>query len=405
MYNFYIHSKQNKYFISQNIKYDWGILMMKKFKAGVVGIGFIGVAHIEALRRLGNVEVLALTNETDPVQKAAHLNVPHGFADYREMIDTVDLDMIHICTPNHTHYEIATYAMERGIHVLCEKPMTTTVEEAEKLVQLAKEKQLVHAINYHNRFYPITHHLRQMAKEAEFGEIFSIHGGYIQDWLLFDTDFNWRLISSKSGKTRAVADIGSHWLDLIEYMTGLKIVEVFAAFRTFYDTRKRSIHPVETFSQAQQPREAYEDIPIDTEDFASILLKFDNGALGNTTISQMFAGEKNRISVFIGGSKMSAQWDSNDISNLVIGRRDEPNLVLTKDPGLLHPQSAKITGYPGGHVEGFPDAFKQTFKQIYASIEDPTMEKEYATFEDGLRQMILCERIYESAQTNRWVKI
>lgn len=378
---------------------------MKKFKAGVIGIGFIGVAHIEALRRLGSVEVVALANETDAVQKAAHLNVPHGFTDYREMIDTMDLDMVHICTPNHTHYEIAVYAMERGIHVLCEKPMTTTIEEGEKLVQLAREKNLVHAVNYHNRFYPITHQLRQMAKAGEFGEIFSIHGGYVQDWLLFDTDFNWRLISSKGGKTRAVADIGSHWLDLIEYVTGLKIVEVFAEFSTFYNTRKRSIQPIETFSNTQQANEAYEDIKIDTEDFACILLKFDNGAVGNTTISQMFAGEKNRISVFIGGSKMSAEWDSNNISNLVLGRRNKPNLILTKDPGLLHPLSAQLASYPGGHVEGFPDAIKQTFKQIYASIDHPSMEIDYATFEDGLRQILLCERIYESAQTGRWVKI
>lgn len=378
---------------------------MKIFKTGVIGIGFIGVAHIEALRRLGNVEVVALTDNHDPVKKAASLNVAHGFKDYREMIDTLDLDMVHICTPNHTHYEIAMYAMERGIHVLCEKPMTTTVEEGQRLVKAAKEKKIINAVNYHNRFYPITHHIRQIVKEGQLGKIFSIHGGYIQDWLLYDTDFNWRLIASKSGKTRAVADIGSHWLDLIEYVSGLNVTEVFAEFATFYDTRKRPFKPLETFSAQQLSPEAYEEIQIDTEDFACILLRFDNGAVGNTTISQMFAGEKNRISVFIGGSKMSAQWDSNDLSNLVLGCRNEANRIITKDPGLLHPSSSSIVNYPGGHVEGFPDAFKQTFKQIYASIENPSLSPDYATFEDGLRQIVLCEKIFESAQTGKWVKI
>lgn len=379
---------------------------MRKFKVGVVGIGFIGVAHIEAIRRLVNTEVVAIADRTDIERKAAELNIPYGFTDYGRMMDTVDLDIIHICTPNHTHYEIAMYALERGIHVLCEKPMTTTLEEGERLVKVAKEKKLINAVNFHNRFYPITHHLKQIIKEGQLGDIFSIHGGYIQDWLLYQTDFNWRLISSNSGKTRAVADIGSHWLDLVEFISGLRIVEVNADFSTFYKTRKRSINPSNTFSNNLSSKGGeYEDIPIDTEDFACFMLRFDNGAIGNATISQMFAGEKNRITINVSGSKMSAEWDSNDINNLVLGRRNEPNLVVPKAPGLLHPNSEALANYPGGHVEGFPDAFKQTFKRVYASIEDPTIEIDYATFEDGLRQLYLCERIYDSAQSGKWVKL
>jgi predicted dehydrogenase len=378
---------------------------MRKFRAGVIGVGFVGVAHIEALRRLGNIEVAAITSQGDAIQKAEQLNVPYSFSDYKQMIDTMELDMVHICTPNSTHYEIAMYALEHGVNVLCEKPMTTTLQEAEVLSQTAKEKGLIHAVNYHNRFYPVIHHMRQIVKEGQLGKIFSIHGGYIQDWLQYDTDFNWRLISSVSGKTRAVSDIGSHWLDLVEYISGLRIVEVFAEFSTFYSKRKRSLQPLETFSKALRSPKEYEEINIDTEDFACIMLRFDNGAVGNSTISQMFAGEKNRISVFIGGSEMSAQWDSNDVSNIMVGRRNEANMILTKDPGLLHPESKFLSSYPGGHVEGFPDAFKQAFKQIYASIEDPTSGKDYATFEDGCRQMLICEKIFESAHTNKWVKV
>ncbi|MDF2593668.1 MAG: oxidoreductase domain protein [Clostridia bacterium] len=378
---------------------------MKKIKAGVIGAGFIGVAHVEALRRLGNVEVVALASQDDLTLKAAELNIANSFFDYKQMLDSLALDIIHICTPNDSHYEIAMYAMERGVHVLCEKPMTTTILEAEKLVETAKKKNLVNAVNFHNRFYPITHHMRQIIKEGQLGIIFSIHGGYVQDWLQFETDFNWRLISSVSGKTRAVADIGSHWLDLVEYVTGLKVIEVFAEFSTFYKTRKRPLKSINTFSKADDTSSEYENVKIDTEDLACMLLRFDNGAIGNTTISQMFAGEKNKISIFIGGSEMSAQWDSNDLNNLKLGRRNDPNLIVTKDPMLLHPESKLLSSYPGGHLEGFPDAFKQIFKQVYASIEDPILRKDYATFEDGLRQMILCDKIYESAQTGQWVKI
>jgi len=378
---------------------------MRIFRAGVIGVGFIGVAHIEALRRLGNVEVVALTTKSDSAAKAVELNVPYSFTDYREMIDTMELDMVHICTPNNTHYEIAMYAMEHGVHVLCEKPMTATVEEARMLTAKAQEKGLVNAVNFHNRFYPITHHLRHLIKEGHLGSIFSIHGGYIQDWLQYETDFSWRLISSISGKTRTVADIGSHWLDLVEYMTSLRIAEVFADLNTIHKTRKRPSAPLKTFSKVKPSQETYENVKIDTEDIACILLRFDNGAVGNATFTQMFSGEKNRISVFLGGSEMSAQWDSNDVNRLLLGRRNDANLVLVKDPALLDPESKVMASYPGGHTEGFPDAFKQVFRQVYASIEDSSAAKDYATFEDGLRQMLLCDKIYESAKLGQWMKI
>jgi len=378
---------------------------MKKFKAGIIGIGFIGVAHIEALRRLGNVEVVAIADAFEAAKKAEELNIPYGFKDYKEMIDSLELDMIHICTPNNTHYEIAMYAMAKGINVICEKPFTTSIEEAITLVKVAKEKKIISALNFHNRFYPLTNHLKQIIKNGELGEVFSIHGGYVQDWLLYDTDFNWRLISAQSGKTRAVADIGSHWFDLMEYITGLKIIEVFAEFKTFHKKRKCPITPRETFSINSGIKEEYKEIEVDTEDFACIMLRLENGAIGNATISQMFAGKKNKISVFVAGSKMSAEWDSDDTNNLIIGRRNEPNLIINKDPKIISPHSAALANYPGGHVEGFPDAIKQVFKQVYASIDNPCGEHDYANFEDGLRQMVICEKVYESSQKGKWVEV
>jgi predicted dehydrogenase len=377
---------------------------MKTYKAGVIGTGFIGVAHVEALRRLGNVEVVAITDTQDHKAKAAMMNVPNSFSDYKEMMDTLELDVIHICTPNNTHHDIAMYAMKKGINVVCEKPMTKTAEEAKAMCEYAKEHDIVNAVNFHNRFNPMVHQIKRMVSGGELGEIISVHGGYIQDWLLLETDFNWRINSKESGQTRAVADIGSHWIDTVEYVTQLKVTEVFAEFLTYHKKRKKFLKPVETFSKAQEDAE-YDEVPIDTEDIAVVMLRFDNGAVGNAFISQMFSGRKNKISIFIGGSKQSAEWDSERLNELIIGERDNFNKIFDKDPAILSPETREIIDYPGGHVEGFPDTFKQCFRQVYKSIEDKGRKYDFATFEDGYRQMVLEEKIFESAGSGKWIKI
>ena len=377
---------------------------MKTYKAGVIGTGFIGVAHVEALRRLGNIEVVAITDTQDHKIKAEMMNIPNSFADYKEMMDTLELDMIHICTPNNTHHEIAMYAMKKGINVVCEKPMTKTADEAKEMYEYAKEHNIVNAVNFHNRFNPMVHQIKRMASGGELGEIISVHGGYVQDWLLLETDFNWRINSKESGQTRAVADIGSHWIDTVEYVTQLKVTEIFAEFLTYHKKRKKFLKPVETFSKAQEDAE-YEEVPIDTEDIAVVMLRFDNGAIGNAFISQMFSGRKNKISIFIGGSKQSAEWDSERLNEMIIGERDNFNKIFDKDPAILSPETQKIVDYPGGHVEGFPDTFKQCFRQVYSSIADREKNYDFATFEDGYRQMVLEEKIFESANSGKWIKV
>ena len=377
---------------------------MKTYKAGVIGTGFIGVAHVEALRRLGNVEVVAITDTQDHKIKAGMMNIPNSFADYKEMMDTLELDMIHICTPNNTHHEIAMYAMKKGINVVCEKPMTKTAGEAKEMYEYAKAHNIVNAVNFHNRFNPMVHQIKRMASGGELGEIISVHGGYVHDWLLLETDFNWRINSKESGQTRAVADIGSHWIDTVEYVTQLKVTEIFAEFLTYHKKRKKFLKPVETFSKAQENAE-YEEVPIDTEDIAVVMLRFDNGAIGNAFISQMFSGRKNKISIFIGGSKQSAEWDSERLNEMIIGERDNFNKIFDKDPAILSPETQKIVDYPGGHVEGFPDTFKQCFRQVYSSIADREKNYDFATFEDGYRQMVLEEKIFESANSGKWVKV
>jgi predicted dehydrogenase len=379
------------------------MLEMKKFKTAIVGVGFIGVAHIEALRRLGNIDVVAICDQFGIEEKAIQLNVKHYYKDYKEMIEKEDLDFIHICTPNNTHYDIASYAMNKHINVVLEKPMTVTVEEAKKLLVLSKTLNVTAAVNFHNRLYPATSHIKHMIANNDIGNVFSIQGVYIQDWLLYQTDYSWRLNSKTSGKTRAVADIGSHWLDLMEYTTGQKIIEVLAEFQTVYPIRKKSTSALKTFETASLEM-TYDDMPIDTEDVAVITFKTDQGSLGNVYISQMAAGKKNRIQLLISGDKASIEWSLDDLSNISVGYRDQANRIITKDQ-LLMPDVKSLIDYPSGHMEGFPDAFKQNFKNIYHAAAYPNEINRFAGFEDGLRQMVLNDKIFESAKLRKWVKI
>lgn len=377
---------------------------MKQLKAGVVGVGFIGAVHIEQLRRLGNVEVVALADEAGAQEKADALYVPHAYTNYKDMIDNEQLDCVHICTPNSTHYEIAMYAMERGVNVVCEKPMTCTVEEAEKLRAYAKEKGLVNAMNFNCRFYPMAYQMRQMVRSGEVGDIYTVHGGYLQDWLFLDTDYSWRLEPEFTGASRAFADIGSHWIDLVEYITGLRAVEVLADFAIFHKTRKKPTKEIATYSGMALRPEDYEEVPITTEDYATVLFHMENGACVSCNISQVFAGRKNQMIVSVAGSRCALHWDSENSNALWIGRRERDNGELVKDPSILDDGTKGVISYPGGHVEGFPDTFKQNFKKIYAAIAGGKPE-DYATFDDGLREMVLCEKIVESARERRWVSL
>jgi len=380
--------------------------MLKKFKVGVIGVGFIGAAHIEQLRRMGNVEVVALADDIDHKDKAEALSVPRSYKCYKDLIDNEQLDCIHICTPNNSHYEIAKYAIQHGIHIVLEKPMTTTVEEAEDLLALAKEKNLVHAMNFNYRFYPMVYQMREMIKNGELGDVFSIHGGYLQDWLFYNTDYNWRLEPEQSGESRAFADIGSHWFDLVEFVTGLKVTEVLADFATFHKTRKKPKKAIATYSGSTLRPEDYEEVPVKTEDYATVLFHFDNGAHACCNVTQVFAGRKNQMIVSISGSKCSLHWDSENSNELWIGRRGDANSQLVKDPSILAPGTAKITGYPGGHVEGFPDSFLQNFKLIYSDIENGVVPNpDYADFLAGIREMKVGEKVIQSAKERRWVEI
>ena len=284
---------------------------MQNVNVGVIGIGFIGPAHIEALRRLGNIQVVALahSDEEKAKAKAESLGVEKHYGDCRELLEKEDVDVVHICTPNHLHYDMARESLQAGKHVVCEKPLAMDVTQADELVELAESRGLINAVHFNVRYYPLMRHIKMMVAKGELGNIYSVHGSYLHDWLFHDTDYNWRLEPDFSGESRAIADIGSHWMDLVEYISGLRITEVFADFATFIETRKKPLQPVETYAGKILKPEDYKDIPIHTEDYATVLFRFDSGAKGVMTVSQVSAGRKNRITFELDGSAKSSSAD------------------------------------------------------------------------------------------------
>ncbi|MBX3071340.1 MAG: Gfo/Idh/MocA family oxidoreductase [Thermomicrobiales bacterium] len=382
--------------------------MTRPLRAAVVGTGFIGPVHVEALRRNG-IDVVGIVGASGAgaAQRAADLNVPHGFGSIDELLAATDPDCVHVTTPNHLHAPMVKEILAAGKHVVCEKPLAMTAAEGEELLALAEASGLVHAVNFNLRFYAHCHQARAMVREGEIGRPYLVHGRYLQDWLLKETDWNWRLESNLGGDMRAVADIGSHWLDLASFITGQRITSVCADFGTLLPVRKKPLKPLATFAGKELDPEDYQEMPISTEDYASILLRFSDGAQGVLTVSQVSAGRKNHLGFEIDGSTASVAWNSETPEELWIGRRDKPSEVLLRDPALLAPDARAITSYPGGHAEGFPDTFKQLYKKVYAAIATgaPPAEPDYPTFADGVYALRLGESILESARSRAWVDV
>ena len=380
---------------------------MKRYKAGVVGTGFMGRTHLEALRRLGSVEIEAVAGSSiEKAQRLAHaFAVPRATSDYGEIIDDPSIDAVHVCTPNALHFPIAEAALRAGKHVLCEKPLATSSAEARKLTDLAKEKKLRNCTCHNLRYYPMVQHMRDMREDGDLGEILVVQGTYSQDWLLYDTDWNWRIESAANGPSRVMADIGSHWCDMAEHVTGERIRSLCADLQTFHTTRKRPKHSVETFTGKMLQPDEYESVPIDTEDFGSAIFRIGERGRGAFTASQVSAGRKNCLSIEIYGTKGSVAWNQERPDELWIGNRNTNNQVIVKDPSLLKPGARSFADYPGGHSEGYDDTFKQVFRRFYQSFEDPSAPVEYPQFADGLRQLVILESEMESNRKHAWVEI
>jgi predicted dehydrogenase len=377
---------------------------LEKIKVAIFGIGFMGRVHTEALRRLGNVEVIGVAGRTREAARAFAdgLGIERATGNYEDLLADADVSAVHICAPNALHFPMAQAALQAGKHVLCEKPLASTVGEAEKMVALAKEKQLANCTLYNVRSYPQIQNMRERCAAGEFGEIYVVQGTYSQDWLLYDTDWNWRI---ESGPSRTFADIGSHWCDLVEHVTGLRMTSLCADLQTFHKTRKKPKHSVETFAGKTLQPDAYDEVAITTEDFGAMMFAMGERARGSLTVSQVSAGRKNRLFLEIFGSKASAAWSGESPEELWIGHRNEPNQILIKDPVLMGPEARRFTDLPGGHAEGYPDTFKQTFRRFYKRVADRNAPIEYPTFEDGIRQMRVLDAVLKSSQNKAWIDV
>jgi predicted dehydrogenase len=380
---------------------------MKKLKTAVFGTGFMGRVHTEGIRRLGNVEVAAIAASSDAKARkfADELGVERSSGDYHSILADPEIVAVHICTPNALHFPMAMAALIAGKHVICEKPLATSAAEAGQLVAKAEEMGLCNATFQNLRYYPLVQEMRRIREAGELGEIYAVQGTYSQDWLLYDTDWNWRIESAVNGPSRCFADIGTHWCDMVEHITGLRISSLCADLQTFHKTRKRPKTSIETFSgKTLQPND-YQEVAIDTEDFGAVLLKLGTQARGAFTVSQISAGRKNQLRMEIYGSKASVTWDQERPDELWIGQRNEPNRVIIKDPSLLHAGARPYADLPGGHSEGYDDTFKQLFKRFYRTVEDRSYPVEYPQFTDGLRQLRILEAALKSNQAQAWAAV
>jgi predicted dehydrogenase len=380
---------------------------MKKIKTAIVGTGFMGKVHAENVRRLGDVEIAAVVGSRPETARkfAESAGIPFATANLQDVLSDREIAAVHICTPNVDHYPMSLAGIEAGKAVLCEKPMTMDVDQARKLVEAAKARNAINCVQHNLRYYPNVQQMRQIIAHGELGEILIVQGTYSQDWLLYDTDWNWRLDAKSNGKLRVMGDIGSHWMDMIQHVTGLNISAVCADLAIFHSTRKRPKGSVETFSGKSGLQGDYETFPIDTEDFGMVLLRLGDKARGAFTVSQMSAGRKNKFAFEIFGTKAGIAWDQEQPDTLWIGHRNEPNQIIIKDAALFYPEAARFADLPGGHSEGYDDSHKQVFKNFYAKIADPSIPINYPTFEDGLHGMILLEKVAESSKKQAWVKV
>jgi predicted dehydrogenase len=385
---------------------------MKTIKTAIIGTGFMGRVHLEAVRRVEFVEAAAIAGRNiEAAQRLAEgFSVPTTVTDYRDILANPKIDAVHICTPNAQHFSMTKEALQAGKHVLCEKPLATTVEEAQQLVSLAAHQKLRNCVCHNLRFYPMVQQMRRMREAGDLGEILLVHGTYFQDWLLYDTDWNWRIDPKSGGPSRTMADIGSHWFDMAEHVTGLSVTSLCADLQTFHRTRRQPKHSRETFANKSLGPDDYLETAVSTEDYGSVIFRMGERARGTVTASQVSAGRKNRLSVEICGTKSSVAWNQERPDELWIGHRDSPNQLLLKDPSLLYPAARSYADLPGGHSEGYDDTFKQIFRRFYSSIPTastitPAETPDYPQLADGLRQLIILNTVLASHQKRSWIDL
>jgi predicted dehydrogenase len=379
---------------------------------GIVGAGFVGPHHIDAVRRLGYVDIVGVagSSQASADKKAEALGARRAYGSYEKLLDDPDIQVIHNATPNYLHFPVNAAAIAKGKHVISDKPLAMTAAEAKQLLDQATKAGIVHAVTFNYRGNPLVQQARLSIKRGDIGKPHFLVGYYLQDWLLKETDYSWRLEPDKGGASSALGDIGSHWCDLAQHMSGLRITHVLGDVTTVIPKRKRPKGSREAFAAAGA-NEQLEEVDIKVEDLASVLLRFDNGAKGSFSVGQVCAGHKNDLELEICGSKASIKWRQEHQNELWMGFRDTANQILQKDPSLI---DADVRGYahlPGGHQEAWADAFANLMRDIYGFIAAGKKPNDahppaFATFEDGYRANVIVEAILESAgKGSVWTKV
>ncbi|MBF9032801.1 Gfo/Idh/MocA family oxidoreductase [Rhodobacterales bacterium HKCCE2091] len=373
--------------------------------AAVIGTGFIGTVHTQALRRLGVQVRGVLGSSADRgAERAKAIGVPKAYASLDELLADDSVDVVHVTSPNHAHYPQVKAILNAGKNVICEKPLAMTSAESAEMVEIAKASGKVAAVCYNIRFYPLNQQAHGMVADGALGDIRFVTGHYHQDWLAKPTDWNWRLQSEMGGELRSVGDIGTHWVDLTSFITGLKAEAVLAELITFLPEREKPTGPVETFSSAAG---ATETVAVDTDDAATILIRYPGGARGVMSTSQVNIGRKNSLEWDVAGSEASAAWNSETPDHLFIGHRDRPNEILMRDFTLMNDTGTAAASLPPGHVEGFADSFFAFFRAVFSDVAAGGRQagSTWATFEDGHYEMRFCDAVLKSAREERWVAL
>jgi predicted dehydrogenase len=365
-----------------------GARRISEVGAAVAGTGFIGAVHVEALRRLG-VRVAGVVGSSPERASESSIDpLPRVYESLGEGLADPAVDVVHVATPNWLHYPHVKACLAAGKHVVCEKPLAMTAAQSAELLELAERAGVVHCTNFNLRFYPQVHEARHRVLAGEVGDVWNVHGAYLQDWLLLPTDWNWRLDPELGGAARAVGDIGSHWLDLAQFVTGKRVTALLADLATTIPTR-------------EQP--AAGAVSVRTEDVAHVLLRFEGGIRGAAVISQVSAGRRNRLAFEVDGSRGAIGWCSEDNEQLWLGHRDRPNETLWRDPSLG--EAALRGSVPAGHPEGFADTFKDLYRVVYRAVAAGRPGDGYPTFRDGHWANELADAVLRSNDQRAWVEV
>jgi predicted dehydrogenase len=372
---------------------------MQRIGMGLVGPGFVGMHHIDAVRRLGFVDVVAIADVDERVArgKAEALGVPKAYGSFEALAADPDVHVVHNTTPNFLHGPVIRAVLAHRKHIISEKPLASSAAEARALWLAARSAGVVHAVTFNYRGNPMVQQARAMVAAGDIGAVHYVHGGYLQDWLLKPTDFSWRLEPDKGGASSAVADIGSHWCDLAQHITGERIDSVLADLATAVPVRYKPREEREAFAADGDSRG--EPFTMKSEDLATILIRFENGVRGVVSVGQVCAGHKNDLWLEVSGATASIRWRQEQQNELWIGRRDEPNALMAKDPALLAPAAGRYAHLPGGHQEGWPDAFLNVLRDVYDVVAGRGASRApaaYATFEDGYRIACLIDAVLDS---------